>query len=150
MKLKTTTETETKKLAKRVADELKPKIKNGATVLTLSGDLGSGKTTFSKGVADYFNIYEVTSPTFVIMKKYEIDKSGFKCLYHIDCYRLSEGTDLKEINFEEIIKNKRNIILIEWPERMRKTPKDSFEFNFRVTKKQNREIEVPEEVGLKK
>ena len=150
MKLKTKTEKETKKLAKKVAGKLKSKRKDGATVLTLSGDLGAGKTTFTKGFADYFEVPRITSPTFVVMKRYEINKAGFKWLYHIDCYRLDKGTSLEEINFNEIIKNGKNIVLIEWPERLKEIPKGSFELSFRVTDEKKREIEVPKSLGLKK
>ena len=149
MKLKTKTEKETKELAKKVAENIISKDKNKATVLALKGDLGSGKTTFSKGFAEYFGVERVTSPTFVIMKIYDIDKSGFKKLYHFDCYRL-EKEGLGEIKMDEIINDNKNIVLIEWPEKIKEDIKDSLELNFKVVQEKKREIEIPDEIGLKK
>jgi tRNA threonylcarbamoyl adenosine modification protein YjeE len=69
------------------------KNKNGATIILLRGDLGAGKTAFVKEVAKIFEIgEEITSPTFVIEKKYKIKgNSFFKNLIHIDAYRLTSG-----------------------------------------------------------
>jgi len=88
----------------------------GATVVCLYGDLGSGKTTFVKSAARTLGVKDIiTSPTFVIEKIYEIEKSGFKRLFHIDAYRLEEGAELLALGWNEIISNKENIIFIEWP-----------------------------------
>lgn len=85
-------------------------------IVGLSGDLGSGKTAFVKGVAKYFGIERnITSPTFVIMKSYQ---SCGKCLFHIDAYRLSGLEDLESLGFSEMIKSDKNLIFIEWPEKV--------------------------------
>ncbi len=78
-------------------------------VICLTGDLGSGKTTFTKGFASALGIKEsVTSPTFTIIKEY-ID--GEMPLYHMDVYRLNESP--KDINFDEYF-YKEGISIIEW------------------------------------
>lgn len=90
-----------------------------AVVVGLSGDLGAGKTAFVKEVAKILGIdMEVTSPTFVIQKNYDIDFHGFKTLIHIDAYRLESGGEMKPLKFNETLKDGKNLILIEWPEKI--------------------------------
>ena len=102
-----------------------------ATITGLSGDLGAGKTAFVKCVAKELGIKEVvTSPTFVIMKIYQIDLVGmknipvidfpWKQLIHIDAYRLERGEELEALKFSELVKDRDNLILIEWPENVMK------------------------------
>ncbi len=87
-----------------------------ATVVFLSGDLGSGKTTFTKKLCEYLGLnVEIHSPTFVILKKYDFNILDFKKLIHIDAYRLNSFEDLKKIKFDEYLKEKNNLIFIEWP-----------------------------------
>jgi tRNA threonylcarbamoyladenosine biosynthesis protein TsaE len=89
-------------------------------IVTLQGELGAGKTTFTKAFAKKLGITEsVASPTFVILKKYPIPMgSFFHNLIHIDAYRLENGEELEKIGFKNFIKNspEKNIICIEWPE----------------------------------
>lgn len=141
MEIKTNSEEETKSFTKRLAQKIK-KNKKGALVLALKGDLGSGKTTFAKGFLDYFGIdqTEVTSPTFVIMKKYQPDKL-FDFIYHIDAYRLDQNSELKEINFKDILKDENNLVLIEWPERLKKLPTNSLNIYFKIVD-EKREIKI--------
>lgn len=97
-----------------------------AAVIALVGNLGAGKTTFAQGFAEGLGVKEkIQSPTFVILKEYEIhrhkiSKSCFKNFYHIDCYRLKNEKDAKTIGLEEILKNPENLVLIEWAERVKK------------------------------
>lgn len=81
-------------------------------VILLDGELGAGKTTFTKGLARGLGISRVVnSPTFTIMKKYQSD-DRFRYLYHLDLYRLQEvGTDF---DLEEYIDG-NGMIVIEWP-----------------------------------
>lgn len=88
-----------------------------ATIVTLVGDLGAGKTTLTQALAVVLGVKEnIISPTFVIMKKYETKKGKWKNLIHIDAYRLENSQQLLNLGWEEIIKDKNNIILLEWPE----------------------------------
>lgn len=92
---------------------------NSATIVTLSGELGAGKTTFVKGIARALGIEDqVTSPTFVIMKVYELGGKGFKKLVHMDAYRLKGMQHLKVLGWNELVKDGRNLILVEWPEKI--------------------------------
>jgi tRNA threonylcarbamoyladenosine biosynthesis protein TsaE len=103
--------------ATRFVGELAPSA-SGATLVTLSGELGAGKTSFSQAVAQALGVEEhVTSPTFVLMKLYALpDAALFKRLVHIDAYRLTMGADLSPLGFDEIVKDKDTLILLEWPE----------------------------------
>ncbi len=93
------------------------KNKARATVVYLQGDLGSGKTTFTKNLCKHLDLnIDITSPTFTILKKYDFDVLGFKNLIHIDAYRLNSYQDLLKIKFDDYLKNKDNLIFIEWPE----------------------------------
>ena len=93
-----------------------------ATIVTLQGDLGAGKTTFTQELARQLGVVEpVQSPTFVILKSYQIHntelvQNRFTNLIHIDSYRLTSGADLVKLDWENYINNPHNLILIEWPE----------------------------------
>ena len=102
-----------------------------ATIVGLYGELGSGKTTFTQGVARALRITEtVVSPTFVIEKIYQIQKNNntnnytknteqkFTHFIHIDSYRLEKSEELLQLGWKEIISNPNNLIFIEWPERV--------------------------------
>ena len=108
---------------------------NGATVILLYGDLGGGKTTFLQGLAKGLGIKQkVLSPTFVIMKK-------FNNFYHLDCYRLQNEKDAKELGLTEVLQNPENIVAIEWPERIKKIlPKNAIKINFKFVSSTERDI----------
>lgn len=104
----------------RFTGELSPR-EGSATLVTLSGELGAGKTAFTKAVAKYLGIEEVvTSPTFVLEKIYLLggEASKFKRLVHIDAYRLEQGSDLSTLGFDELMQDAENLILLEWPEKV--------------------------------
>lgn len=80
-------------------------------VICLTGDLGAGKTAFTRGFARYFGIEKgVSSPTFIIMHRY----TGAEIINHYDLYRLNDYDELLDIGFEEQIES--GISLIEWPD----------------------------------
>ena len=94
--------------------------KDKATLVTLSGELGAGKTAFAKAIAKALGIEEtVTSPTFVLEKIYILSSDKpFKRLIHIDAYRLDGGRDLAPLGFDELMQDPGNLVLLEWPERV--------------------------------
>ncbi len=120
---------ETEKIAKTLLDKiLKSKKKQrGALVVCLSGDLGTGKTAFTKSIAKHLGIKDkIFSPTYVIFKKYPIKLDRYKFFFHMDAYRLESEKELLNIGWEEIIGNENNIVFIEWPEKIAKSiPADS-------------------------
>ena len=94
-----------------------------ATLVTLVGELGAGKTAFTKSVAKAFGVEEtVNSPTFVLEKIYFLPRelggrtSKFARLVHIDAYRLEKGSDLAALGFDELLQDPGNLIMLEWPE----------------------------------
>jgi tRNA threonylcarbamoyladenosine biosynthesis protein TsaE len=133
---------QTQKLGQDFAEEL---IKNGlkkeAVVLCLCGNLGGGKTTFLQGLAKGLGIKEkILSPTFVILKKFKAQKP-FENFYHIDCYRIKNEKDILSLGIKKIISDPKNIVAIEWPERIKKVlPKNKNTINFKFIDKNQREI----------
>jgi tRNA threonylcarbamoyladenosine biosynthesis protein TsaE len=103
--------------AERFLVDVKPE-EASATVVGLSGDLGSGKTAFVKAAARVLGITEtVLSPTFVLAKFYDIPRhAAWSRLVHIDAYRLEDPSELKALRFDELIRDPRNLVLVEWPE----------------------------------
>ncbi len=131
---------ETSKIAFDFRNNLKPAT-NEATVIGLYGDLGSGKTTFMKYLGESLGLKEaVQSPTFVIMKFFNIagkpenekfstsetcsaafenfSLSGFQKLVHIDAYRIEEANEMMTLGWNEIVSDPKNLICIEWPEKI--------------------------------
>ena len=135
---------DTEKIAKEFIEKISMGIYDKALVVGLYGDLGSGKTTFTQSIAKIFNIKEdVTSPTYVIEKIYEIENKNFKNLIHIDAYRLDSAKELLALEWERILIDPRNIILIEWPERVAEVlPKNHAKIFFKFISEFEREIEI--------
>lgn len=117
---------DTKEFAREILSEIQ-KDESKALVFCLSGNLGSGKTAFVKTVGELLGIKEmITSPTFVLMKRYSLLKdanteikeinNNFSNIIHIDAYRLKDESDFTALNWNEIIGNRENIVFIEWPE----------------------------------
>ena len=150
----TKNERETKIVARLFAQELikKPLKTKRAVIIGLEGELGSGKTRFVQGFAKGLGIRQrLTSPTFVLMKKYKLPKGRIfnfqftisNFLYHIDCYRLSKPKDLLDLDFKEIVFNPQNIILIEWAEKIRSIlPKETIWIKFEIISPRERKIVI--------
>ena len=98
-----------------IARDLAAGLKTPAHIL-LYGDLGAGKTLFSKGLADGFgvsDIDDVTSPTFTLINQY----AGRLKVYHIDLYRIETGA-LEGLGLEEIFDDPNAAVIIEWADRL--------------------------------
>jgi tRNA threonylcarbamoyladenosine biosynthesis protein TsaE len=92
----------------------------GGEIITLSGELGAGKTLFTKGLALGLGVKKVVnSPTFVIMKIYPCSLKKIKQLVHIDAYRLESENDIINIGAVEYFGKKDTIVVIEWPEKIK-------------------------------
>jgi tRNA threonylcarbamoyl adenosine modification protein YjeE len=92
---------------------------SAATIVGLSGDLGSGKTAFVKEVAKELGVTdEVLSPTFVLAKFYDLAEQRWKKLVHIDLYRIDDADEIKVLRFEDIASDRKNLVFIEWPKRV--------------------------------
>mgnify|MGYP001589613039 FL=1 len=121
----------------------------GAVVLALIGDLGSGKTAFAQTFAEALGVKEKTkSPTFIIFRKSKIadkewNKKGFESLYHFDVYRIHNEKEILNLGWEEIISNPKNIVLVEWADKIEKIlPKNCVKIMFKHLKGDKREMEI--------
>lgn len=138
---------ETKKLAISIANEVKKKhdCKN-AFILALSGNLGSGKTTFVHGFAKGLGIKELLkSPTFILMQIFSVPPKSYKLkaksLIHIDAYRLEKPKELLHLGLKEILRDPHNIVVIEWAEKVKKLlSKDTIWIYFKHAGKNKRKI----------
>ena len=108
-----------------------------ATVVGLSGDLGSGKTAFVKCVAAALGITDmVTSPTFILEKVYIIPRGSmegnhFTKLIHIDAYRLEGGIEMAALDWEALITDEHSLVFLEWPEQVEDAmPDDMIKLSF--------------------
>lgn len=91
-----------------------------ATVLALSGDLGSGKTTFVQGFFRGLGVRErAVSPTFVLMRRTRLTRKKFKHAFHIDAYRVKKAREFSTLGIEEILADPQNVVLIEWAEHVK-------------------------------
>lgn len=128
---------ETIGFAKKFAKGLKP-----GTVLCLEGQLGSGKTTFIKGLAKGLGLAhpeQVKSPTFVLMHVY---RSKIP-LYHFDCYRLDSAGELVDIGFEDFINDPHAISCVEWAEKAKKlVPAHALRICFKILAPFSRQVTI--------
>jgi tRNA threonylcarbamoyladenosine biosynthesis protein TsaE len=134
---------QTKRTGRVLAREIiKSRPKKTAFVIALEGDLGSGKTTFLQGFARGLGIKEkILSPTFVLVKRFKIGGRRFNNFYHIDCYRIHKPAEIVSLNFKKIISEPRNIVAIEWAEKIRKIlPKGATTLKFTFVDKSKRKI----------
>ncbi len=114
--------------AKKILKAKSSKLK--AAVIALSGDLGAGKTTFTQGFVKALGVkHHVTSPTFLIVRRYEIPEpkssklkaQSYLNVFHFDLYRIHSIGELAPLHFKKIMNNPQNIVLLEWPERIKKS-----------------------------
>ncbi len=137
-KVTTHSEMETIEIAQNFESEKFPNM-----IICLDGELGSGKTVFTKGIANALGIKEsITSPTFSIIKEY----FGELPLYHMDVYRL-DG-DIENIGVEEYF-HKGGVVVIEWSETIKDyLPKERLNVKFRVLD-ENKRLLIFEPIGEK-
>ena len=132
---------ETQKIAAKLAQKVlksKPHKKH-ARVIALVGDLGAGKTTFVQGFAKALGIKQrMVSPTFLIFRNYKIAKNNFQFLYHVDAYRINSVKELTALGFKKILSESKNIVLIEWAEKIKKVlPKGTIWISFGHGEREN-------------
>ncbi|MDD5565622.1 MAG: tRNA (adenosine(37)-N6)-threonylcarbamoyltransferase complex ATPase subunit type 1 TsaE [Candidatus Omnitrophica bacterium] len=111
MKFLSHSERQTRMLAKKIAALLQP-----GDILCLTGELGSGKTVFTKGIAWGLGIapQEIVSPTFVLLRQYEQSKIP---LFHFDLYRVARERQISDVGYEEYMFD-AGVTVVEWAERL--------------------------------
>lgn len=129
---------ETTKFAKKFA-----KLLRGGEIILLNGDLGAGKTTFTRQVLKALGVKgEVTSPTFTIMREYTTKKFN---IYHFDMYRIKSPDEVREFGLEDYIYSgdNRSLVFIEWSENIREMLKGKFiEINISLLDDDKRRFEI--------
>lgn len=146
LKLITRSPKETKLFAQNLAQKIASRqfLGKTAVILTLSGNLGSGKTVFAQGFCRFFKVKQkIVSPTFVLMKSFRLrsPKIKFQRIYHLDCYRLQKPKEILALGFKKIISEPQNIVLIEWPKKIKKfLPRKTIKIRFQHGLKENERI----------
>jgi tRNA threonylcarbamoyladenosine biosynthesis protein TsaE len=128
---------ETENLAKEFSREIKP-----GAVIALHGDLGAGKTVFSRGFARGLGITEsVSSPTYTIIQEYKLP--GGQWFYHLDLYRIQDSAAALAFGADEYIQEKTSISLLEWAERIPSLlPPDTIHVRIKHLSENEREITI--------
>lgn len=139
MKYKTYNAEETITLGERFSSLLLKK-----RIFALHGELGSGKTTFTQGLAKGLGITKpMTSPTFIIMRTYEVPSGTEKTFYHVDLYRTETAHDREGLGITDLLSDPNNLFVIEWSEKMGDAlPKDVQHIYFSYKDDDTHEIEI--------
>lgn len=132
----------TQEIAKKFVQETLPKLNffKKAIVVELRGELGAGKTTFLKGFAAGLGLKDkILSPTFLIARRFPVKKFNFENFFHVDCYRINKPDEIKNIGLKEALKERKNIVAIEWPEKIKNLlSKESIKINIKINTKNKR------------
>jgi len=114
MRIVTKSEAETKKFGLTLAKNM-----HGGNIFGLIGNLGTGKTCFTKGFAKGLGLQSpITSPTFILLKNYAVKKTFIKNLCHVDAYRLKTIQDVLDLGLLEYLEQKDTITIIEWADKL--------------------------------
>lgn len=140
MKFVTKSPEQTEKLGEDFAKNLKPQ-----DVVFLIGNLGSGKTTFTKGIARGLGIKNrILSPTFVVVRSHSTSNENIQTLYHLDLYRLKDEGEVLNVNLTDYVNDEKGIVVIEWPEMSQEiVKKNVWKVKFEINENE-RSIEILE------
>lgn len=133
------------RIAKNILDRVaRAQSTNAAAVITLSGELGSGKTTLTQEIARQLGVQDIIiSPTFILMKRYQTSHPNLKTLIHIDAYRLTKSEELFKLGWQELLTDKSNLIIIEWPQQVPECiPPYAYRINLSHADEHTRSMEI--------
>lgn len=129
---------DTTKIATEFAANLK-----GGELIALSGNLGAGKTVFVKALASALGIEEnITSPTFVLMKVYDIKHGQADKFVHVDCYRLDGKEDLDDIGLGDYLNYDNIIVAVEWADKVANFPDNTIKVDIEILEGDQRKITI--------
>ena len=106
-------DTETEQIGRKLAETL-TKLNKKRAYMAMRGEMGVGKTVFTRGFVSFFGRANVKSPTYTIVNEYRL---GAKNIYHFDLYRIADGDDLESIGYHEYVESNAYSI-VEWSERV--------------------------------
>jgi len=133
---------ETIQIGREIGGLLKPPV-----LILLSGDLGAGKTTLTKGIVSGLGAAEedqVTSPTFTLVHKYDHES----VVYHVDLYRVGDFHDLETLGLEDFL-TERAIVIVEWPEKLGlRTDWPILRINLAHVDEDSRQISIRDNAGV--
>jgi tRNA threonylcarbamoyladenosine biosynthesis protein TsaE len=133
---------ETIRFGRDLGAQLRPPV-----LVLLSGELGAGKTTLTKGIvsgAGAAREDEVTSPTFTLVHKYG---NGSR-VYHVDLYRISDSHDLETLGLEDVL-SEPGVVLVEWPERLSlRTDWPVIQIDLEHVTEDTRRIKIRDDAGI--
>lgn len=139
---------QTQALAKSFAQTLQ-----GGDIILLRGGLGSGKTTFTKGLAVGLGIQaRIISPTFVIIRMHTLEenpgeKKKIKNMYHLDLYRVDSEEAVLNLGLRDLTQDKESVTIIEWPEKAESLlPKKRYDIQFEYIEENRRRITIDQKV----
>lgn len=138
------TEADLNDIAKKVVDTLASSYSTSAKVLFLEGDLGAGKTTFTKSLASILGIdkEEVHSPTFILKKEYKGTHDFFKKLIHIDAYRFDSPDEVKVLKLTNDLAKHDTLVVVEWPSKLAGAINEDMTIAFAVIDDNTREVMI--------
>ena len=129
---------DTEKIASALVAGLK-----GGEVIALTGNLGAGKTAFVKAIARALGIKKnISSPTFVLLKVYDIDYKSATKFVHVDCYRLRGQEDLFDIGLGDYLNYDNIIVAIEWADKIINLPKNTILVDIKIINSDKRSIKI--------
>lgn len=133
---------DTQKLGEEFVSKLEP-----GDILYLYGDLGSGKTTFVKGIASGLGIKSrIISPTFVVLRTHLTSNKKIKKIYHLDLYRLENKKEVENIALDDLFSDTDTITIIEWPELLSEYQgKNIYKITFSYGSENTRKINISNE-----
>lgn len=118
----------------------------GGEVIALVGEMGAGKTTFTQGFAEGLGVTaKITSPTFIIMRSYEVARPPIETFFHVDLYRLEDNAEdeVQNLGLPDFWGKKENVVIIEWAERIKNLlPETTTYITLKVTGDTTRTIET--------
>ncbi len=113
-------------------------------IISLQGDLGAGKTTFTQELGRALGVgEEITSPTFTIMKQYEIDHEDFEQMVHIDAYRIESDDEAGPLHLDSIFSQPKTVVCVEWPEKIKSIiPQHAAEIKISIEENEVRQVSL--------
>lgn len=138
------TEKDLQDMARRIVGTLSDTSSSKTKVLFLEGDLGAGKTTFTKELASVLGVTkeDVHSPTFILKKEYKTTHPHFKKLIHIDAYRFDDPQEAKVLKLDKDTGEEGSLMVIEWPSKLGDIIDEDMTITFSVIDDDTREVVV--------